>query len=241
MDALTAGIFVATAFVGGLVSGLAGFAMGLLLSAVWLHFLTPLQTVTLIIGFGVWTQAYAIWRLRRSLGWRNVAPFILGGALGVPLGAMLLAHIPPAYLRSGIGLLVVLYSVYGFAQPRFRPLDVGMPADVGVGFLNGLVAGLAGLTGIVITIWCQWRGWPKDVQRAVFQPVNLAAVLMTAAALVVAGAVTAQTAKLYALGLPFVLAGFWTGFRLYGRVSDVGFRKLVLSLLFLAGISLLAT
>jgi uncharacterized membrane protein YfcA len=241
MDAVTAGIFVATAFVGGLVSGLAGFAMGLLLSAVWLHFLTPLQTVTLIIGYGLWTQAYAIWRLRRSLGWRAVKPFIFGGALGVPVGALLLAHVPPAHLRFAIGLFVVLYSLYGFARPRLRPLKAGTRADFGVGFLNGLVAGLAGLTGIVITIWCQWRGWQKDVQRAVFQPVNLAAVLTTAASLVVAGAVTAEIGKLYALGLPFVLAGFWTGFRLYGKVSDVGFRKVVLALLLVAGISLLLT
>jgi len=36
--------------------------------------------------------------------------------------------------------------------------------------LNGALAGSAGIIGIVITLWCQLRGWTKDVQRTVFQP-----------------------------------------------------------------------
>ncbi len=240
MEGAALGVFLATAFLGGLLSGLAGFAMGLMLSAIWLHLMPPVQTIALIIGYGFWTQVYAIWKLRRTLSWRSVVPFIIGGVFGVPVGAMLLAHITPAHLRSGIGVLVVLYSLYGFAQPRrFEPVKVGVAADVGVGFLNGLLAGLAGLTGIVITIWCQWRGWPKDVQRTVFQPVNLAAVLLAGASLAIAGTVTLETGKLYLAGLPFIFAGLWTGFRLYEKVGDVGFRKLILGLLLVAGVSLL--
>jgi hypothetical protein len=37
-------------FVGGLTSGLAGFAMGFVVSGVWLHILTPVQTVALLAG-----------------------------------------------------------------------------------------------------------------------------------------------------------------------------------------------
>lgn len=238
MDGVTLGVFLATAFLGGVLSGLAGFAMGLMLSAIWLHFLPPVQTIALIIGYGFWSQLYAMWKLRRSLRWKSVAPFIVGGVFGVPAGALLLAHIAPAHLRIGIGGLMVAYSLYGFVQPRFEPVEAGVRAEVGVGFLNGLLAGLAGLSGIIITIWCQWRGWPKDVQRTVFQPVNLAAIVLTGASLAIAGTVTLETGKLYLLGLPFIIAGLWTGFRLYEKVGDAGFRKLVLALLLLAGLSL---
>jgi uncharacterized protein len=37
--------------------------------------------------------AYSIWKLRHALSWRKVAPFILGGVGGVPVGVMLLAYI----------------------------------------------------------------------------------------------------------------------------------------------------
>lgn len=42
-----------------------------------------------------------------------------------------------------------------------------------------------------------------------------------------------------ALGLPFLLVGLWSGFRLYGKIDDEMFRKVVLLLILLAGLSLI--
>ncbi len=43
-----------------------------------------------------------------------------------------------------------------------------------------------------------------------------------------AGAITADTMKLYLLGLPCMLAGTWVGLKLYGKIDDAQFRKTVL-------------
>jgi hypothetical protein len=40
---ITLGLFLAAAFAGDLVSGVSGFAMGLVVSGVWLHIITPGQ------------------------------------------------------------------------------------------------------------------------------------------------------------------------------------------------------
>ena len=202
MDGWALGFFLLAAFLGGLASGIAGFAMGFVVSGIWLHIITPIQTTTLIVGYGLWTQGYGVWKLRHTLKWRQVAPFIIGGAIGVPVGTMLLTSINPAYLRTGVGVLLVLYSIYGLAQPAFKPIKAGVPADAGIGVLNGLLAGVTGLPELIVTIWSQLRGWPKDVQRTVFQPVMLAAIVMNAVTLSLAGAVTAETVELYVLGLP---------------------------------------
>ena len=183
MDGWALGFFLLAAFLGGLASGIAGFAMGFVVSGIWLHIITPIQTTTLIVGYGLWTQGYGVWKLRHTLKWRQVAPFIIGGAIGVPVGTMLLTSINPAYLRTGVGVLLVLYSIYGLAQPAFKPIKAGVPADAGIGVLNGLLAGVTGLPGLIVTIWSQLRGWPKDVQRTVFQPVMLAAIVMNAVTL----------------------------------------------------------
>jgi uncharacterized protein len=240
MDGTVLGFFLLATFLGGLTSGLAGFAMGLVVSGIWLHILTPIQTATLIVGYGLVTQSYGIWTLRHALDWRKAAPFVIGGAIGVPIGAMLLlTYINPAHLRTGVGGLLVLYSAYSLARPALKPVQSTVPADAGIGFLNGMLGGLTGLTGIVVAIWCQLRGWPKDVQRTVFQPVNLAAMLMSGVSLSIAGAVTAYTIKLYLLGLPFLLAGLWSGFRLYGKLDDAAFRKVILLLLLVSGMTLI--
>jgi len=88
-------------------------------------------------------------------------------------------------------------------------------------------------------VWCQLRGWKKDHQRAVFQPVILAAMLAHVVSLSVAGAVTPAVLRLYALGLPALLAGLWLGFRLYGKLDDAAFRKIILALLVLGGLGLI--
>ena len=152
----------------------------------------------------------------------------------------MLTYLNPAYVRFGVGVLLVIYSVYGLAKPAFKPRKAGTTTDGGIGFLNGVLGGLTGLPGFIITVWCQMRGWNKDEQRAVFQPVILAAMIMIAISLSVAGAMTTDTLKLYALGLPAMLGGLWLGFRCYGKLDDVTFRKVVLVLLLCSGLALIA-
>ena len=239
MDGLELALFLLTIFFGGVVSGFAGFALGLVVSPVWLHIFTPLQTATLIVGCGLFMQGYGTWKLRHGLRWRDISPFIIGGAIGVPIGAMLLTSIDPAYLRIGVGVLLVLYSTYGLARPTLKPLHAGVPGDLTIGVFNGLLSGLTGLPGVIVTIWCQMRGWPKDRQRTIFQPVILATLLMSIVSLGVAGAITLPTVKTFMLGLPLLFAGAWSGMKLYGHVDEAAFRKAILLLLLVSGVTLI--
>jgi len=86
-------VFLIATFAGALVAGLSGFAFGLVVSSVWLYILTPLQTATLIIAFGLIVQGYAVWKLRAALDWKKLWPFVLGAALGVPVGGEVLAGV----------------------------------------------------------------------------------------------------------------------------------------------------
>jgi uncharacterized protein len=77
------------------------------------------------------------------------------------------------------------------------------------------------------------------VQHAVFQPVAVATVLMSALWIGAKGAITPETIKLLVIGLPALLAGTWLGLKLYGRIDEATFRKIVLALLFVSGAVLL--
>jgi hypothetical protein len=139
MDGFVLGLFIFAACLGGFASGLAGFAMGFIVSGIWLHVITPVQTTTLIVGYGLWTQGYGVWKLRRALDWWTVAPFVIGRTIGIRIGTILLSYINPANLRSGVGVLLVIYSIYGIAKPAFKARHVGTLADGSIGFLNGLL------------------------------------------------------------------------------------------------------
>jgi uncharacterized membrane protein YfcA len=229
-------LFLLATFAGALVAGLSGFAFGLVVSAIWLYILTPLQTATLIIAFGLLVQGYSVWKLRAALDWQRLWPFMAGAALGVPIGVGILTWANPAHVRMGVGAFLVLYSLYALLRPTLAPMKAGgAAADAGVGFLNGVLGGITGLAGILVTIWCGLRGWPKDVQRTVFQPVAVAIFAMSAMWIGVRGAVTPEVIKLFLIGLPALFAGTWLGMKLYGRLDEAAFRKVVLALLLVSG------
>jgi uncharacterized protein len=242
MDGLTLElpIFLLATFAGALIAGLSGFAFGLVAASLWLYILSPVQTATLIVAFGLIVQGYSVWKLRRALDWHKLWPLIVGAAVGVPIGVTLLTWANPHNVRIGVGVFLILYSLYAFFRPALNPgTGGGAAADAGVGFLSGILGGIAGLAGILVTIWSGLRGWPKDVQRAVFQPVAVSIFLMSALWLGAKGTVTSETIKLFVIGLPFLIAGTWLGLKLFGRLNEAAFRKIVLGLLFVSGAILL--
>ncbi len=132
-------IFLLATFSAALVAGLSGFAFGLIAAAIWLHILTPLQTATLIVAFGLIVQGVAVWKLRHALDWQRLWPFLLGAAFGVPLGVAILRWADPRQVQAGVGVLLVLYAIYGLgatrrwrrygsAAPRSTPASVSSTA-----------------------------------------------------------------------------------------------------------------
>jgi uncharacterized membrane protein YfcA len=239
MDSLNLTLFLLAAFFGGLTSGLSGFAMGLVVSGVWLHIIAPEQNALLIVLCGLVTQGSGIWRVRHAIEWRAVGLLIAGSAIGIPAGTAVLTIADQRSIRFGIGLLLIAFSLYSLFRPNLKPVGGGAAREIGVGITNGFIGGLTGLGGIAVTVWCQLRGGPKDAQRAIFQPVMFATFLMSAIWLGIAGAITTEALKLYALALPALVAGIWLGINLYGKLDDAAFRKTMQILLLASGLSLI--
>ena len=204
----------------------------------WLHFLSPTHTTALIVAYGLIVQGISVWKLRRSIKLARLLPFLLGAVIGVPIGVQLLHWTSPATLRISIGIVLILFSLYNLTRPQLPPAPAGKTADGAIGVLNGVIGGATGLAGIVVTIWCTLRGWPRDEQRTVFQPIGVAVFLMTGVWLGGTGLVDAETLRLFVIGLPMLLVGTWMGLRLYARLDKAGFRKVVLGLLLISGLGL---
>lgn len=238
MDLGSLGLFLIAAFLGGLTTGLSGFAMGLVVSGIWLHLITPSQNALLIVLCGIVTQGVGIWRVRHAIKWKAVLPYIAGSAVGVAIGTVLLTAVDQNVIRLTIGVLLIVFSVYSLARPKIAPPDGGLPVEIGVGLVNGVIGGLTGLGGIAMTVWSQLRGGNKDAQRAIFQPVMFATFLISAISFGFVGSYTLETMKLYAFALPALLVGVGCGIWLYGKLDDVAFRRIILLLLFAAGVSL---
>src|SRR6185312_6301413 len=113
--------FVAT-LLGAVVAGVAGFAFGLIASAVWLHIIPPTQSAPLIAAFAILIQGATLWKLRHALQISRLLPFIAGGAIGIPLGAAALNWTSPDQMRAFIGVVLIIFSLYSLARPALPPV-----------------------------------------------------------------------------------------------------------------------
>ena len=232
-------VFLVGTFVAAFVTGLAGFAFGMVAAGIWLHALSPAETTTLIVADALLVQSYAVWKLRRSIDIARLMPFIVGSAIGIPAGIMVLRWVSPTHLRMAVGMLLILFSLYNLVRPKLPVLKAaGQAADGGIGILNGLLGGATGLGGILPTIWSGLRGWSRDEQRAMFQPTAVATFLMTILCLGGLGVITRESTWLFVAGLPALVAGTWLGWTFYGRLDEASFRKVVLALLLISGLTL---
>jgi hypothetical protein len=119
--------------------------------------------------------------------------------------------------------------------------SAGGLADSCVGVLNGVLGGSTGLAGVLPMMWSGLRGWTRDEQRAVFQPTGVATFLMSILVFGGVGLVTPDAVRFFLIGLPVLIVGTVLGWACYGKLNEVSFRRIVLSLLLASGVMLLAT
>lgn len=231
------GVILAGALTAGFVSGLSGFAFAMVALGFWGHVLPPAVMVPLIVACSTCSQIYSMARLRRTMRLDLALPFILGGLAGIPVGVWLLDWIAPGPFKLAVGLFLIAYGTLMLARGHAPPIRWGgKAADAAIGWIGGVMGGIAGLSGAVPTIWCALRGWSREDQRGTFQPFSLA---LQAAALIsyaIKGLLTEEVGTLFAVSLPAMAIGVGAGLALYHRIDDAQFRRIVLWLLIVSGV-----
>ena len=109
----TISILWAGAFLGGIAAGAAGFAYGAVATAIWLHAISPLHAAMLVVCGGFSVQSTLVFKLRASIEWPRLVPFLVAGLFGVPIGVALVVTADQGAMR--------------FAY--FRGPPIGLPLD----------------------------------------------------------------------------------------------------------------
>jgi uncharacterized protein len=232
-------ILIAGAFLAAFAVGAVGFADALIAGAFWLHFLDPVDAVPLILATGFVMHAIGIWSVRKGVRPVLLKPLILGGAFGVPLGAWMLTVADPLVFKICIGAFMVIYAVV------FLCIDVSkklLPETKAVasalGLTGGVMGGLSGLAGVPVNIWSRHLGIDKIQQRGIYQPYNLAMHGMTLGWLASWGVLNTRLFDDFLICIIPVLIGSWLGLKVFGRLNENIFRRVVLSLFLVSGMSL---
>lgn len=226
------------ALLGAIASGGAGFAFVLAASSIWLHVLDPVRTAMLSLACSTLMQLGTIWPLMPHVKAERVAPFMVAGIAGIPLGVWLLTRTDPSLMKISLGVFLTAFGLYALLAPRL-PLVTGggRIADAIVGFFGGILGGIGGYSGVLPTIWTQLRGWPKIEARAVYQPYILVIQIATIAVIGVL-ALDRATIWLQIAVLPPLAVGGWAGWRFFSLLDERMFRKVIAGLLVISGLTL---
>lgn len=235
-------LVVAGAAAAGFVNGLSGTGYALVSLGFWLHAMPPQTAAPLVAFCSVCGHLQSLPKIWQGVIWSRVWPFLVGGLVGVPLGTALLAHVQIQPLKIGVGLLLIFYcSWMAFVRRPPVILAGGRLADGAAGFGGGVLGGMASISGPIPVIWVQLRGWTMLAQRGVNQPFNMSVLAFSLVTAGVAGFLDRTFFLWAAICLPITLIGAHIGLRLYRRINDAQFRRLILVLLGLSGLTLIAT
>jgi hypothetical protein len=235
-------VVVAGALIAGFVNGLSGTGYALVALGFWLHAMSPATAAPLAAICAVGGHIQSLPRIWHGVRWPRLWPLLLGGLIGVPLGTALLDWVAVQPLKLAVGLLLIAYCAWVVFMRR-PPLvrGGGRVADGIVGFVGGVMGGVASLSGPAPMVWAQLRGLPKDELRGVNQPYNMSILAAAVVSAAVGGLVDRRLLVWAAFCLPATVIGAHLGLALYGRVNETQFRRIVLALLGLSGLTLIGT
>lgn len=235
-------LVVAGAAVAGFVNGLSGTGYALVSLGFWLHAMPPQTAAPLVAFCSVAGHIQSLPKIWHGVVWSRVWPFLLGGLIGVPLGTAMLSHVEVKPLKLGVGLLLIFYVSWMVLVRRPPVVRFGgRLADGTAGFGGGVLGGMASISGPIPVIWTQLRGWAMQEQRGVNQPFNMSVLAFSIVTAAIAGFLDRTFFLWVVIVLPITIVGAHVGLRLYRRINDVQFRRIILILLGLSGLTLIGT
>ena len=232
------------AMAGGFINGLAGTGTALFALGFYLVVLSPVTAVAIVALMSVLVGLQGLWVVRAAIFDRpdRLARFILPGLVGVPLGLYLLDVIDPRTLRLGIAGFLILYGGYFGFRAVLPAFERRTPViDVIVGFLGGVLGGMAGVSGALPSMWVSMRPWTKAEARAVMQPLNVVILSTTVSLLFWRGAYDATALTALAITVPTGFVAAQAGIMVFRRLSNDGFRRLLILLTLMMGVGILAS
>jgi uncharacterized membrane protein YfcA len=202
-----AGIVLAAAFVrSALGFGDAVIAMPLLVALLGLRTATPLvafmgPTIALLILARHW----------RKGDWKVSARLVGSSFAGIPIGIYLLTRLPEGPLKIALGLIILLYGLFGLLRPGLRIRNERVPLPYLVGFMAGILGGAYNTNGPLVVIYGRLKGWPPERFRATLQAYFLPAGIFILLGHGAAGLWTGEVIRLYLWALPALVLGVWAG------------------------------
>jgi uncharacterized protein len=154
---------------------------------------------------------------------------------GIPVGILIVSRVPDRWLRFAVGVAVIIAAVAIATGYRIRSKRTGLVNGT-AGFVSGVLSATTGTNGPPLVIALAGRDASPAAFRATLQVAFAASNVVLVPAFIVSGKVTQTGLIGAAIALVPTILGRVFGERVFRRLDPTKFRRIVLSMLFVAGI-----
>ncbi|MDB5617337.1 sulfite exporter TauE/SafE family protein [Tardiphaga sp.] len=210
---------IAAVFAAAILRGFTGFGFALAAVPLLGLFMSPTQAVPVSIGLQLLGSLIDFRHATKSCHWPSLRWMMLGAAIGSPLGALVLNHVPAPVARlviSAITMMAVFALGRGFALAAMP----GRVVTTITGLLAGLFNGLAAMPGPPAVAYYMSAPLPRTTVRASLVVFFLLTSVAAMASGIAIGLITVQTLCLSLLGLPAMWIGTRVGHMAFVRSND---------------------
>jgi uncharacterized membrane protein YfcA len=240
MELHVAAAIILLAATASCIQALSGFGFSLFIVPFLSLLIGPKDTVVLANLLSVMVNLIQFPRLRHSIERKTAFILALGSYAGMPVGLAVLLLIDPVALKLLIAVSVILFTLLIMRGLRIH--GGGHPGDLATGFVSGILNTSTSMSGPPIVLYLQGKGLTPATFRSTTNAFFLVTAVGAVGLLFASGSVKPWVLGAFLLAMPAAEGGRMLGNRLFDRIDEARFRRLVYAILLLsATVALLST
>lgn len=215
-------------FIATLVRSTFGFGESLI-AVPLLVLLIPINVaVPLSVLISILIAAVVVVQDRKQIHFNSAKWLIIFGALGIPIGLFLLVRGNENSIKSILGILIILYSVYSLLSKDNFKLETDNKTWLFIcGFLSGVFGGAYGLNGPPLVVYGNIRNWTAKRFRATLQAYFLPASIIGMFGYWYKGLWNSTVTYYFFISVPVIVPAIFLGRYFNHRLTDGTFLKYI--------------
>lgn len=215
-------------FIATLVRSTFGFGESLVAVPLFSLFIPIDAAVPLSVLISILIALVVVVQDHRQIHFNSAKWLILFALLGIPIGIMILTYGNELWVKTGLGLIIISYSIYSLTGKNSIILETDSKYWLFIcGFLSGILGGAYGVNGPPLVVYGNMRRWNAKHFRATLQAYFLPASFIGAVGFAAKGLITAMVLKYFLIALPAAIPAIYLGRYLNHRLKDGAFFKYV--------------
>lgn len=227
-------------FIATLVRSTFGFGESLVAVPLLSIFIPLGVAVPLSVLISVLIALVVVIQDHSSIQFNSAKWLIIFAIPGIPIGLLILIYGNEFWVKTGLGALIILYSLYAmFGKNSFKLNHDSKLWLFICGFLSGVLGGAYGVNGPPLVVYGNMRKWSAQNFRATLQGYFLPASLIGVAGYIFKGLITGEVLKYFIMSLPAVFPAIFLGRYLNHKLNSASFFRYVYWGLLLIGLFLI--